>query len=128
MKKLTKAILVAILVLAAGYETFKEPQDDTVWFDLNVVGYPCVTLGRQQIIDSGELYNTVAGGCFPMGRSILFGFLTTLLLAWRNGAKIISRLPKRAWRLYLPQQSRKCAGMESGGGPVTSVSCSPEKV
>ena len=56
MKKLTKAILVAILVLAAGCETFKEPQDDTVWFDLNVVGYPCVTLGGQQIIDSGDMY------------------------------------------------------------------------
>ena len=61
MKPFARIILVSSLALAAGCETFKEPQDDTVWFDLNVVGYPCVTLGGQQIIDSGELYNTVAG-------------------------------------------------------------------
>ena len=62
MKPFARIALVSSLALAAaGCETFKEPQDDTVWFDLNVMGYPCVTLGGQQIVDSGELYDTVAG-------------------------------------------------------------------
>ena len=47
MKPFARIILVSSLALAAGCETFKEPQDDIVWLDLNVVGYPCVTLGGQ---------------------------------------------------------------------------------
>ena len=61
MKKLMMAMGFAAMVALAGCETFMEPRDDTVWLDFNVLGYPCVTFGGARIIDSGELYNAVAG-------------------------------------------------------------------
>ena len=60
MKPFARIILISSLALAAGCETFKEPQDDIVWLDLNVVGYPQAT-GSSMYCVKGESEKALHG-------------------------------------------------------------------